>query len=156
MIIDVHAHIVAGPEVGAYASHLVAGRGFHGRGDGIVVSDASIRQYCDRHIESLKAVGTDLQLISPRPFGMMHSFEPAKIVGWYVGAVNELIARQVDLYPGNYVGVCGLPQSPSTTPSSWMSELERCIRDYGFVGCVLNPDPSEGQSSLPSLGDPYW
>jgi len=156
MIIDVHAHTVAGPEVGAYATHLVSGRGFHGPGNGIVVSDAAIRERCDEHIESLREVGTDMQLISPRPFTMMHSFEPPKIVQWYVSAVNDLIARQVELYPDNYRGVCGLPQSPGVDPARWTDELERCIEQFGFIGCLLNPDPSEGQGSLPSLGDEFW
>lgn len=155
MIIDIHAHVVAGPEVGAYANFLLAGRGFHGRGH-LNVTDESIRRRCDAHIASLKEVGTDLQLISPRPFTLMHSVQPPSIVQWYVEEVNDLIARQVEMYPENYLGVCGLPQSPSLEPVRWLDELERCVREHNFVGCLLNPDPTEGQGTLPPLGDPYW
>lgn len=154
-VIDIHAHVVAGPEVGAYANSLLAGRGFHGKGH-LTVSDESVRRRCDAHIESLKAVGTDVQLISPRPYTMMHSFQPPSIVQWYVEEVNDLIARQVEMYPDNYKGVCGLPQSPSVDPVRWLDELERCIREHNFVGCLLNPDPTEGQGGMPSLGDPMW
>ena len=78
-------------------------------------------------------------------------------LGTYIVAeVNDLIARQVEMYPNNYVGVCGLPQSPSVEPAKWLDELERCIREYNFVGCLLNPDPTEGQGKMPSLGDPMW
>jgi predicted TIM-barrel fold metal-dependent hydrolase len=155
MIIDVHAHVVAGPEVGAYANGLLSGRGFHGKGH-LNISDEQIRRRCDAHIASLVEVGTDLQLVSPRPYTMMHSAEPARIVQWYVESVNDLIARQVEMYPDKYVGVCGLAQSPSVEPAKWLDELERCIGEYNFVGCLLNPDPTEGQGTMPSLGDPMW
>jgi 4-oxalmesaconate hydratase len=35
-------------------------------------------------------------------------------------------------------------------------ELERCINEYGFIGCNLNPDPSGGYWTGPELGDRYW
>lgn len=30
------------------------------------------------------------------------------------------------------------------------------VNDLGFVGILLNPDPSEGMNGTPPLGDPYW
>ena len=35
-------------------------------------------------------------------------------------------------------------------------ELDRCVRELGFVGCNLNPDPSGGYWTLPPLTDAYW
>jgi 4-oxalmesaconate hydratase len=37
-----------------------------------------------------------------------------------------------------------------------IEELERCVDELGFVGCNLNPDPSGGHFSAPSLTDRYW
>ena len=37
-----------------------------------------------------------------------------------------------------------------------IAELERCVNDYGFVGCNLNPDPSGGFWNGPELGGRYW
>jgi len=152
MIIDAHAHIVGG---GSPAAGYLSQRGFHGRTE-IRVSDAQIQAVTGPHIESLKAVGTDVQLISPRPIGLIHSAEPAKINLWNTQQINDLIARHVALNPEHYIGVCSLPQSPSTSPGSWVDEMERCIREYNFVGCILNPDPTDGLASLPSLEDEYW
>jgi len=42
------------------------------------------------------------------------------------------------------VGVCQLPQSPGVAPANCIPELERCVKEYGFIGCNLNPDPSDG------------
>ena len=35
-------------------------------------------------------------------------------------------------------------------------ELEKCIKEYGFVAINLNPDPSGGHWSSPPLYDRYW
>ena len=69
---------------------------------------------------------------------------------------NELIHRVCKLYPENFVGVCQLPQSPGVDPRGVMPELERCVQEFGFVGCNLNPDPSGGKFSEPPLTDKWW
>ena len=35
-------------------------------------------------------------------------------------------------------------------------ELERCVNEFGFVGCNVNPDPSGGYWTDPPLGDEWW
>jgi len=60
------------------------------------------------------------------------------------------------LYPGNFVGVCQLPQSPGVPPANSAAELERCVHDLGFIGCNLNPDPSGGHWNSPPLTDRHW
>jgi 4-oxalmesaconate hydratase len=37
-----------------------------------------------------------------------------------------------------------------------VSELERCVRELGFIGCNLNPDPSGGYWNSPPLTDRHW
>ena len=84
MIIDVHGHVSAPTELWAYKANLLSARGSHGRG-GVNVSDDEIRAAANRkenwakgHLDYLKDHGTDLQLISPRPFQLMQSEKPAK------------------------------------------------------------------------------
>jgi 4-oxalmesaconate hydratase len=69
---------------------------------------------------------------------------------------NELIHRVCTLYPNNFVGVCQLPQSPGVPPKNCIPELERCIKEFGFIGCNLNPDPSGGYWTDPPLTDKWW
>jgi 4-oxalmesaconate hydratase len=71
-------------------------------------------------------------------------------------ACNDLVKRVVDLYPENFVGVCQLPQSFGVPISHSVHELTRCVRDLGFVGCNLNPDPSGGHWNSPPLTDRHW
>jgi 4-oxalmesaconate hydratase len=35
-------------------------------------------------------------------------------------------------------------------------ELERCVKEFGFIGANLNPDPSGGKFSEPPLTDKWW
>jgi 4-oxalmesaconate hydratase len=49
-----------------------------------------------------------------------------------------------------------LPQSPGVSPANCIAELERCVRDCGFVACNLNPDPSGGYWTDPPLTDRHW
>jgi 4-oxalmesaconate hydratase len=49
-----------------------------------------------------------------------------------------------------------LPQSPGVDPKTCIPELERCVKEFGFVGINLNPDPSGGWWTSPPLTDKHW
>lgn len=163
MVIDIHGHIVAPPELYAYKAGLLAGRGVQGKGR-LHIDDEKLKAAVWsgggeslKHVDILKAVGTDIQLISPRPYQMMHSEKPERIVRWYTEATNDLIAQLCRLYPDMFRGVAGLPQNAGVSPQNSLEELERCVKQLGFVGCLLNPDPNEGEAPPPpGLGDEYW
>jgi len=163
MIIDAHAHVTAPDGLYVYKAGLLSHRGAHGRG-GVEATDEDIAAALSApvfggssHLEQLKEVGIDLQLLSPRPYQMMHSEKPPKLVQWYIEECNNLIARQTKLFPTVFRGVCGLPQSPGVSPQNCIPELERCVKNLGFVGCLLNPDPGEaGGIETPPLGDRFW
>jgi 4-oxalmesaconate hydratase len=100
--------------------------------------------------------GSDLTLFSPRASAMGHHIGDEEVSTDWTRANNDLIKRVVDLYPDNFAGVCQLPQSPGVPIANSIHELERCIRELGFVGCNLNPDPSGGHWKSPPLTDRHW
>ncbi|MBE3557444.1 MAG: amidohydrolase [Firmicutes bacterium] len=155
MIIDTHGHVVAPAEVYSYQAQLVASRNNPDLG-APHIDDALLEQSVASHLETLRKVGTDIQFISPRPYHMMHSLQPYTVVQAWTRFVNDIIAQEVRLHPDVYRGVAALPESPTVAPSEWVSELERCVREYHFVGCLLNPDPTEAQGTPPGLGERYW
>ena len=155
MIIDAHGHVSAPPEFYAYRSSLLASRGYHGKGDP-GISDEKMRQAAQRHLDLLRSVGTDVQFLSPRPFQLMHSEGPEAIVRWWVEANNDMIARHCKAYPEVFRGVCGLPQTPTGDIGACVEELARCVGEHGFIGCLINPDPTEGTGLTPTLDDEYW
>ena len=155
MVIDVHGHVTAPPELYAYKSLLLASRGYHGRGSP-GISDERMHAAVKPHLDLLRKVGTDVQFISPRPFQLMHSETPESIVRWWVEANNDIISRECTAYPDAFRGVCGLPQGPDIPISASVEELDRCVNELGFIGCLINPDPTEGTGQMPTLDDESW
>jgi len=164
MVIDVHGHLTAPDSLYVYKANILSHRGSHGRGK-VEISDDEMIAFLNEltfntgksHFGLLKEVGTDLQLLSPRPYQMMMAEKPAKVSQWFIEECNNLVAQQCRLFPNVFKGVCGLPQNPDSSPKNCIPELERCVRGFGFVGCLLNPDPSEASNyDVPPLGDEYW
>ena len=161
--IDVHGHVTAPDSLYVYKAGLVSHRGAHGRGDAALTAeaanaalDAPNRSFGGiSHRQHLDNAGVDYQLISPRPYQMMHSESPAKIVQWFAEETNRAIALSCQVEP-RFKGIAGLPQTMETGPAEWMNELRRCVTEYGFVGAMLNPDPYEGLQQPPTLGDRFW
>ena len=165
-VIDVHGHIVAPAELYAYREFLIGTRGHYGRqasvgrgtGASARVPQELLVEYANVHLEWLDAVGTDVQLVSARPYGLMHSEKPKVIVHHWAQAVNDAIATQVAAHPTRFQGIANLPQIWNEPISETFEELERCVSELGFVGALVNPDPSEGRGTddVPPLGDEYW
>ena len=158
MIIDAHQHLVTGSQIGQYQAFLINGRGFHGKGHPGVTAEtvASWKTAGKSHSELLDDVGTDMAFLSPRPYSLMHSEKPDKIVHWFCEANNNAIALAVQNEPHRFRGVAGLPQCDGAPVTDTFEEIDRCINDLGFIGIMINPDPSEGQHTTPTMGEEYW
>jgi predicted TIM-barrel fold metal-dependent hydrolase len=162
MIIDCHAHVSGPKAYWAYKAGLVSHRGSHN--GGLTLSDQEIIAAWNAkemapvgHLDHMKSCQIDVQFISPRPFQMMHSEKPAKIVHSWTAITNDLIHRSCELMPDKFYGIGGLPQMHGVPIEATFEELERCVKTLGFKGVVLNPDPGEnGGVKAPPLGDPYW
>ena len=122
-----------------------------------VIGDDEIRETIETNQLALQRKrGSDLTLFSPRASAMGHHEGDETVSLSWTRACNDLIARVVELYPDNFVGVCQLPQSPGAPLAASIAELTRCVRDLGFVGCNLNPDPSGGHWTAPPLTNRHW
>jgi 4-oxalmesaconate hydratase len=158
MIIDAHGHLITPASVFGIRTVLQSSNGQHSKEWYIdrYIRDSELEAAASRGAALLDEVGTDLQLISPRPFALMHSHPVVKDVQVWVGLQNDLIHRTVSLQPQRYRGVAGLPQVASQPVDVVFDELERAIGELGFAGVLVNPDPAEGGGSSPRLSDPYW
>ena len=162
MVIDSHGHVTAPDSLYVYKAQILAHRGGHGRG-GTGATDEDIIAALKKpvfggssHLDQLKEAGTDMQIISPRPYQMMTSEDP-KLVAWFIDETNKIISRQAKLFPNTFRAVAGLPITPGVSPKNCLPYLEKLVKEEGFVGCLLNPDPGEcsGQET-PALGDKFW
>jgi len=156
MIIDCHGHYTTAPKaLEAYRQQQIAAPSQ--RPPAPSISDDQIRESLENaQLKLQRERGTDLTIFSPRAAGMGHHIGDASTSLAWAQVCNDLIHRCVTLYPDNFVGVCQLPQSPGVPPANCAAELERCVRDLGFIGCNLNPDPSGGYWKDPPLTDKWW
>jgi 4-oxalmesaconate hydratase len=154
MIIDCHGHYTTAPgELAAWRQLQVSGKP---PGE-LKISDDQIRESLEgAQLRIQRERGTDLTFFSPRASAMEHHVGDAAVSMAWSRTCNDLVHRCALLYPENFVPVCQLPQSPGVPPENCIAELERCVRELGFVGCNLNPDPSGGQWKEPPLSDRWW
>lgn len=110
----------------------------------------------NNQLKLIKERGGDLTLFSPRASKMEHHIGDAETAQDWSRACNDLVHRVTLLFPDNFVGVCMLPQRPGAPLDDSIAELRRCVGEFGFVGCNLNPDPSGGHWNAPPLTDRYW
>jgi 4-oxalmesaconate hydratase len=161
MIIDVHAHTVASPNGPGAASSLYSpwagleAAGVFG-GPPQRPAEAELLGGAETQIRLMDEVGTDIQLTSPRPYLLKHSHRVSQVVHWWCQLNNDAIATQAKAFPDRIRGVAALPQVAGRPIDEAIPELDRCINELGFVGIIVNPDPSEGAGTSPLLSDEYW
>lgn len=121
------------------------------------ISDDQIRETLETNqLKLLRERGIDVTIFSPRASAMQHHVGDEGVSLEWSRRCNDLIARVTQLYPEQFAGVCMLPQSPKADLATSIAELERCVLEYGFIGCNLNPDPGGGHFAFPPLTDRYW
>lgn len=155
LIIDSHAHVVLPSDSYKYMAELVASRANPGASP--VLTDEGVRKAGQSIVDIMDKVGTDIQFLSPRPYMQMHSVKPAKVPALWASHMNDLVHRTVQMFPTRFRGVAGLPQFRDTSPVNCLPELEFRVKEQGFIGCLLNPDPMEGDGMPPpGLGEDFW
>ena len=153
MIVDCHGHYTTAPgELGIWRKNQI-----DGKLTDLKISDDQIRESLEKNqLRIQKERGTDVTFFSPRASAMEHHVGDEKVSQAWTRVCNDLIHRCCSLYPGKFVPVAQLPQSPGVPPKNIVAELERCVRELGFIGCNLNPDPSGGHWKDPPLTDRWW
>lgn len=158
MIIDCHGHYTTAPAAHtewreSQLEAFLAGRPAPPYPS---ISDDEIRETIEKNqLRLLRERGADMTIFSPRASAMAHHRGDLKVGIEWARVCNDLIARVVELFPDNFIGVCQLPQTAGEPLDAAIAELRRCV-DMGFVGLNLNPDPSGGKWNSPPLTDRYW
>jgi 4-oxalmesaconate hydratase len=165
MIIDCHGHYTTEPkDLHRFRKEQTAAANAKDKDKTAMPSRASLKMSDDEIRDSIEGNqlklqrerGTNLTIFSPRASGMGHHVGDESVSLEWSQICNDLIARVVALFPQNFIGVCQLPQSTGVPPQHSVGELERCIKELGFIGCNLNPDPSGGYFNSPPLTDKWW
>jgi 4-oxalmesaconate hydratase len=157
MIIDVHGHYTtAPPQLAAWRERQIASAGKPFT-EPLNISDDEIREtIVNGQLKFQQERGYDVTLFSPTAGGMAHHYGDEQTSREWSRTANDMIHRVCSLFPKNFIGVCQLPQSPGVSPANCIDELRRCVEEYGFVGCNLNPDPTDGYWTGLPLTDRFW
>ncbi|MGQ3129751.1 amidohydrolase family protein [Variovorax sp.] len=161
MIIDCHGHYTTAPAaLEAWRRRQVEAFGT-GRPAPVAselrIGDDELRESIEgNQLRLMDERGIDLTIFSPRASFMAHHVGDFAVSSTWAAICNELCHRVSAMFPERFAGAAMLPQSPGVPVASCIAELERCVRDYGFVGVNLNPDPSGGFWNSPPLTDRHW
>ena len=160
MIIDIHGHYTTEPpQLAAFRDKQLAGLADPARrpsSSDLGVSDEQLVKSVEPQLKMQKERGSDLTVFSPRASGMAHHVGTEAVGMQWARACNDLIHRICTLLPENFAGVGQLPQFPGAPPANCIPELERIVKELGFVGVNLSPDPSGGYWTGPPLTDRSW
>ncbi|NQV81119.1 MAG: amidohydrolase [Alphaproteobacteria bacterium] len=160
-VLDIHAHVSApGNGFQVLAGMLASNTpiwadprkgGLDARG----MTEELWEQRVKIHTDLLDDHNIDAQLVGPRPYTMLGWMQPHIMEAWS-RFTNHMIARQCEMQPTRYVGAAMLPQQPGADDlSHCLPELEYCVKELGFKGVYLSPDPA-GDRSSPGMDQPYW
>jgi len=160
MIIDIHGHYTTEPKaLHDFRAAQIAGLEDRARAPAstdLGISDADLVASVQPQLKFQRDRGSDLTIFSPRASGMGHHVGNEAIGREWSRMSNDLISRICTLLPDNFAPVGQLPQFPGAPVEGCLPELERIVRELGFVGVNLNPDPSGGYWKSPPLTDRYW
>ena len=163
MVIDIHGHYTTAPKALeewrkkqiASIDHPALAESL--RVSDLQISDDDIRETIEANqLKFMNERGVDVTVFSPRASFMAHHIGDFKVSSTWAGICNELCYRVTQLFPGRFIGAAMLPQSPGVEPETCVSELVKCVEEYGFVAINLNPDPSGGHWKEPPLTDKWW
>ena len=157
MIIDAHAHYTTAPaKLQSFRARQIVNQARPGPAS-LNISDEELEQSMRGQFKRMDDTGIDRLLFSPQASAMGHHFGSELISRYWSEACNDLIARIAKLWPDRVSPVCQLPQSAGVDPKNWVEELDRCVREQGFIACNINPDVGGGREPLtPSLADEWW
>lgn len=161
MIIDCHGHYTTAPKaLEEWRNKQIANLNtpsLSPKVSDLKISDDELRESIEvNQLAKMQERGIDLTIFSPRASFMAHHIGDFNTSATWASICNELCYRISQLFPDQFVGAAMLPQSPGVDPKSSLPEMEKCIKEYGFAGINLNPDPSGGHWQEPPLSDPYW
>ncbi len=161
MIIDCHGHYTTAPKaLEEWRNRQVASLKSPGLAPKVSELRIGDEELCEsietNQLKFMLERGSDLTVFSPRASFMAHHIGDFNTSATWAAICNELCHRVAKLFPEHFIGAAMLPQSPGVDPGTCIPELDRCIREYGFVAINLNPDPSGGHWKEPPLTDRWW
>jgi 2,3-dihydroxybenzoate decarboxylase len=112
---------------------------------------ARLSDFGDQRLEAMDRGGITRAVLSLAGPGVQIERDTATAVK-RAREVNDLLAREVQKRPDRYSGFAHLAMQDAKAAAD---ELERCMRDFGFPGAMINGHTNGQYLDHPSLA-PFW
>jgi 2,3-dihydroxybenzoate decarboxylase len=112
---------------------------------------ARLSDFGELRLASMDAAGIARAVLSIPGPGVQAERDAATAVR-AARAANDFLAREVDKRPDRYSGFAHLPMQNAKAAAD---ELERCMTELKFVGCMINGHTNGQYLDHPSLA-PFW
>ncbi len=145
-VIDVHAHIVLAPTIGAagdcgpFIGQNPDGSPFfqvgpHYRLNGVRYVGSPFMDV-DVRLRRMAERGIDFQIVSPNPLTYLHFIPEADAIR-FCQVHNDALAQVVRQHPDRLAGLAALPLQ---SPAAAAEELQRAVQELGLVGAAFGTD----------------
>src|SRR3954451_20223174 len=106
------------------------------------LTDDDFRAAAQPHVNYIDQLSIDVQLLGPGPTRWMGFIEPHLVPAW-TRHVNDVTHKQVELFPERFIGAAQIPLiSHADDTRNCIPEIERTVKDYGFIAVYASPDPA--------------
>lgn len=117
--------------------------------------DVDWKEAADKHAAYLDDRNIDIQILGPHPVEV-NGWMPRHIFESWTSYVNDSIFKMTQMRPDKFTGACQLPQVATEADTKHvLYELERCVKEYGFVAAYASPDIT-GDRNTPGMHEEYW
>lgn len=110
-----------------------------------------LSDFGDQRLEAMDRAGIDRAVLSLAGPGVQAERDTATAVR-LARVGNDLLVREVQKRPDRYSGFAHLAMQDAEAAAD---ELERCVRDFGFPGAMINGHTNGQYLDHPSLS-PFW
>jgi 2,3-dihydroxybenzoate decarboxylase len=112
---------------------------------------ARLSDFGELRLKSMDGAGIDRAVLSIAGPGVQAERDPVTAVD-VARAGNDFLAREVQKRPDRYSGFGHLPMQDAKAAAD---ELERCMKELKFAGCMINGHTNGQYLDHPSLA-PFW
>ena len=110
-----------------------------------------LKDFGDRRLDAMDRAGIERSVLSLAGPGVQVEPDPV-VARRRSSAVNDLLAREIQKRPHRYSGFAHLPMQDVSAAAD---ELERCVRNLGFCGALINGH-THGRYLDDPVFDPFW
>jgi aminocarboxymuconate-semialdehyde decarboxylase len=158
-VVDVHSHIVPAGLAGlAQQGGVHYGIEFGRDAAGKITSSVGGKppfalpwptplESIEERLETMDAIGVDVHVLSLSPSMHWYNTPPRHAAALAVD-VNNDIADVISAHPQRFRGLAFLPLQD---PAAAIAELERCVRELGFVGAIVGTNVDGRDWDAPEL-----